>query len=134
MPHCPPAHVAEPLAGAGQVLPHTPQLRVSLSRRRQDVPQGDRPPLQRIPQVPPVHLAEPFTGTGQVRLHALQCAGFVLVLTHAPEQRVVPAGHRLTQRPPEQAWSAPQRMPQPPQLLASEDVAMQTLPQRAKPF
>jgi hypothetical protein len=55
------------------------------------------------------------------------------VSTHAPAQRVLGAGHRSTQRPFEQAWSAEQRTPQPPQLFASELVAMQAAPQRAKP-
>jgi hypothetical protein len=84
-----------------------------------------------MPQRPPSHVAAPFTGTVQVRPHSPQWAGFEPVLTHAPAQRVLGAGHRSTQRPFEQAWSAAQRTPQPPQLFASELVAMQVLPQRA---
>jgi hypothetical protein len=74
-----------------------------------------------------------LTGTAQAFPHCPQCAGFVLVFTQAPEQRVLGLGHRSTQRPPEQAWSASQRTPQPPQLLTSDAVAMQALPQRAYP-
>jgi hypothetical protein len=72
-------------------------------------------------QLPDTHAGWPFaTLLGHMTPHALQLFGSLIGLTHAPAQRISPAGQPLTHVPPMQSGVPPgHACPQLPQLFGS---------------
>jgi len=79
MPHCPPEHAADPLAGTGQAWPHVPQFAAFVAVSTQLPEQGTRPPLHVAAHAPPEH-ASPLA---QAVAHFPQFAGSTDVSAHA---------------------------------------------------
>lgn len=90
-------HVALPLAGTEQVVPHAPQFCGSPCVSVQPLPHVARSALQLKPQTPPVQVGEPPEGDGHALPQAPQFVGESASLTHEPPQLVNPSGQEAVQ-------------------------------------
>ena len=119
MPHAPAAHEGVPLV-ALQALPQPPQwaglVAKLVSQPLAALPsQSPKPALQRNEHAPLAHVAVALAAPGQLTPQAPQLAGLVCVLTHAPEQNVVPDPHTDPHTPALHTKPAPQALLQRPQ-------------------
>ena len=101
--------VAAPLPHGAQVVPHSPQLPVSVVLSTQAPAHASRPPVQATSQLPAWQTAPPAQGMLQPR----QWAASTPRRTHAAPQRSSPSTQ--TQSPPWHVSRAPQTSPHRPQ-------------------
>jgi len=150
----PPPHAARPwlqpaehvpwlqTSPAGQRLPHAPQfctLVASVSQTLPPPPPPIPPPAQDV--WPSGHAHVPLTQLpprAHVVPHFPQSFALVSVSTHAvwpmpTEHAVRPAAQPAAHTPFAHCWFAAQRMPQPPQFCALDDVSMHWLLQVVRP-
>ncbi len=113
------------MAPAAQIIPHPPQLAVSVAVTTQRPPQN---------VCPTVHAQVPRAQSwpaAQALLQRPQCAVLIAVTTQRPPQNVCPAGH--AQDPPTQSWPPVQALLHAPQWAPSERGLTQLAPQSVKP-
>ena len=112
VPHAPPEHTCP----APHVVPHAPQLALSVCRFAQLAPHTVSPAPQFGRHVP----AEHAWPAGQCVPHAPQLWSSVRRFTHSVPHAVCPAGHDTLHIPAMQTLPAGQTVPQVPQLERSD--------------
>jgi hypothetical protein len=110
---------------AGHTTPHPPQLFVAVdvfvSQPFAGLPsQSPRLASHTNAHRPAAHTLVALARAGHAVPHALQLAGSLLRLTHAPLQLVRPAVQLVAHTPAEHTWPAAHVRPQAPQLLLSD--------------
>jgi hypothetical protein len=114
-PHVPALHVAEPLAGALQILLQVLQLFGSCAVSMQRESHLASPLAQSKSHCDATHFATPFVGLGHAPPQPPQLRAEILVSTQAPEQLVKPSSQAALQVPLEHTSPGPQAFVQAPQ-------------------